>query len=322
MGYARIEEGFWTDPMIKSLSLEGKILAAWLFTNPHRHFSGLYYLPRVLIAVEIGVSIEVSNHELNVLEDKGFLRYSDEYSVVWVKKMLFHQSGGTLNEKQAKGISSHLKTLHGCPLITEFLERYKQFKIKYDGPINTPTDTPMDTKSKSQSQSKSQSKDISSSGDDPVPSFSVNDLAKIWNQSAPSYLPRVTKFPLSQNRSKKLNRHINGSDPEYWEMLFREIDLSPFYSGKNGKWPGMDFDWAVINHEKLRRKLDAEKIKRPTMEDDGPNYQLFVPPPPNPNDLTPDPDCTICQGGGIRKPQKAGEKHTPCKCLHPVGAPK
>ena len=155
MSYARIDEGFWTDPLIKSLSLEGKLIAAWLFTNPHRHFSGIYYLPKVLIADEIGVSIDVCERELKVLEDKGYSKYSPNYSVVWVVKMLPHQTGGGLNEKQAKGISSQLKTLHGCPLIKEFLERYKAFEIKYDTSIHTPTDTKSQSKSKSKSKSQS-----------------------------------------------------------------------------------------------------------------------------------------------------------------------
>lgn len=153
MAYARIDEGFWTDPKIKSLSIEGKMIAAWLFTNPHRHFSGIYYLPKVLIGEEIGISVGVSEKNLKHLEEIGFLKYSHEFSVVWVIKMLPHQTGNTLNEKQAKGISTHLKTLHGCPLIIDFLNTYKHFKIKYDTPINTPIDI------KSQSQSQSQSKE-------------------------------------------------------------------------------------------------------------------------------------------------------------------
>src|SRR5271157_3975631 len=148
MSYARIEEGFWTDPMIKSLSVEGKLIAAWLFTNPHRHFSGLYYLPMVLIPVEIGVSIGVSERIVNILEEQGFLKYSPDYSVVWIIKMLKHQVGskgpgtaGKLSPQQITGIERQLTTLHGCPLITEFIEYYKHFQIKY-----TPIDTPIDTK--------------------------------------------------------------------------------------------------------------------------------------------------------------------------------
>ena len=70
------------------------------------------------------------------------------------------------------------------------------------------------------------------------------------------YLPKA-KLPLSEKRTKKLKPNINGiSGPEWWASLFADIDKSPFYSGKDGKWAGMDFDWAVMNCEKLRGKLD------------------------------------------------------------------
>lgn len=158
MAYARIEEGFWTDPKIRSLPIEGKMIAAWLFTNPHRHFSGIYYLPKVLIGEEIGISIGVSEKNLKHLEDIGFLKYSHEFSVVWVINSLRHQigyhPGGKLSPTQRTGIEKHLRTLHGCPLITEFIKKYHYLKINYDTPINTPTDC----KSQSQSQSQSQSK--------------------------------------------------------------------------------------------------------------------------------------------------------------------
>jgi len=156
MSYARIEEGFWTDPKIRSLPLEGKMVAAWLFTNPHRHFSGLYYLPIVLIQVEIGLSVGVSEKILNLLEEQGFLKYSKEFQMVWVINMLKHQSGDkSLSSQQVTGIINHLHTLHGCPLINEFVDRYKPLGVKYEGKIDTPINTPMDTKSQSQSQSQS-----------------------------------------------------------------------------------------------------------------------------------------------------------------------
>lgn len=92
------------------------------------------------------------------------------------------------------------------------------------------------------------------------PQISPKDLSEIWNQAAPAYLSRVVS--MSEKRSKKLKRNINGrSDIEWWRQLFRDIDLSDFYSGKDGKWTGMDFDWAVINCEKLRGKLDRASHK-------------------------------------------------------------
>jgi hypothetical protein len=85
--------------------------------------------------------------------------------------------------------------------------------------------------------------------------ISPKELSELWNQFSPDYLPRVNS--MSDKRIKKLKRFINGqSDKGWWERLFKDIDLSPFYSGRDGKWSGMDFDWAVTKHEHLRQKLD------------------------------------------------------------------
>lgn len=98
-------------------------------------------------------------------------------------------------------------------------------------------------------------KDISSPAATMPIKISLPVLVEVWNKNAPVYLPRIQK--IGQRRAKKLLRSINGYDDlEWWTQLFRDIDLSEFYSGKDGKWTGMDFDWAVNNCEKLRSKLD------------------------------------------------------------------
>jgi hypothetical protein len=186
MAYARIDEGFWTDPKIRGLSLEGKMIAAWLFTNPHRHFSGLYYLPIVLIPHEIGLSIGVSEKQLNILEELEFIKYSHKFSVVWVCNMLKHQSGDKrLSPQQVVGIQKQLSSLHGCPLIKEFIIKYQLLGVFYDGKIDTPTDTPTDTKSQSKSKSQSKDKDIpipkSKKTETPLPDdFKISESVKTW----------------------------------------------------------------------------------------------------------------------------------------------
>lgn len=56
-----------------------------------------------------------------------------------------------MNVKQLKGIANHLATLHHCPLIKTFMERYNHLNIPFS---YTPLDTPMDIQSQSQSKSK------------------------------------------------------------------------------------------------------------------------------------------------------------------------
>lgn len=263
MAYARIEEGFWTDPKIKSLPLEGKMVAAWLFTNPHRHFSGLYYLPIVLIPHEIGVSVGVSEKILNVLEEQGFIKYSHEFSVVWVINMLRHQAGcngaGKLSSQQIKGIENHLSTLHGCPLIEEFTVRYKGLGVKYGGKIDTPIDTPIDIKSQSQSQSKSQSqsqsqeKDLSAKNPPTTPAvrFTVNDLALLWNEKKPPELASV-HLPLKRpdkDMGKIKDALKRNPEREWWEQVVVRLQQSPHCRGNNDRGWKASFDFMVTRAE-------------------------------------------------------------------------
>lgn len=90
------------------------------------------------------------------------------------------------------------------------------------------------------------------------------ELQELWNKYAPSYLPRKEKLnkTLQTLIRTRLKDH---PESEWWTMLFQDIDISDFYSGRNGKWPGLDFEWAVKNCEKLRSKLDREKT---TMSED------------------------------------------------------
>lgn len=45
MSYGKLHQQFWTDPKIRGLSIEGKLLATYLISSPHRNLIGCYRLP-------------------------------------------------------------------------------------------------------------------------------------------------------------------------------------------------------------------------------------------------------------------------------------
>lgn len=45
MSYGKLHQQFWTDAKIRALSIEGKLLAAYLISSPHRNLIGCYRLP-------------------------------------------------------------------------------------------------------------------------------------------------------------------------------------------------------------------------------------------------------------------------------------
>lgn len=135
--------------------------------------------------------------------------------------------------------------------------------------------------------------------------ISPKELSEIWNRHAPKYLSRVNS--MSDKRAKKLKHSMNSfNDPAWWTRLFQDIDLSDFYSGKDGKWTGMDFDWAILNCEKLRGKLDRATHNCSPLPRDDPKDPFN-----GPGLLKLDPNCPLCHGDWRNSKE-------PCSCLHPV----
>lgn len=172
MSNARISEAFWTDPKIRRLNPDGKLLFLYLITNPHRHYSGIYYLPIGLIPIETGLKGDCVNKALNDLIDLKIAVYDAENYVIFIPNMFLHQAGGeaglNLTDKQSAGVVNHLRTLHNSKLIDGFLNVYKYLGLEYEKKIN-PTETPLEgDRPISQSQSKSKSKSQSKKGASPV----------------------------------------------------------------------------------------------------------------------------------------------------------
>jgi hypothetical protein len=134
MSYKLIHETFWTDPKVKELSVKNKLLFLYCITNPHSHYSGIYYLPTSVIKEETGLSKKEIRYGIDTLSERYLVKYDPQISCIWVVKMLKFQAQG---EKQLKGIENHLKTLHNSSLIKDFLDYYAELQIPYQYPINT-----------------------------------------------------------------------------------------------------------------------------------------------------------------------------------------
>ena len=144
MAYKQIHDTFWTDPKIRSLKPDEKLLFLYLISNSHSNYSGIYYLPKSLIAEETTLSNRGINRGMDTLSIGGFIKYDVELKIVWILKMLKFQSNDfKIGEKQMIGIINQLKRLHNSILIKDFLEYYKDLKIdyKYTG-IDRGIDTP------------------------------------------------------------------------------------------------------------------------------------------------------------------------------------
>jgi hypothetical protein len=128
--YRQICCHFWTDPKVHVLDPHTKLLFLYLITNPHSHFSGIYYLPIETIRIETG--LRVPRYPIDTLSDPYLAFFDDITSTIWVKNMLKYQGVGA---KHVVAISKHLQTLHYSCLIKSFLEEYASFQIPYRYPI-------------------------------------------------------------------------------------------------------------------------------------------------------------------------------------------
>ena len=134
--YRQVKTEFWTDPKIKTLSPRDKTLMLYFITSPRSHFSGIYYLPLIDIENETGIKKANIRSGIDTLSICDLVQYNYDFEIIWVCKMLQHQANSE-NEKILKNVETHLKTLHKCPLIKDFLNFYDTLSIPYRYPIDT-----------------------------------------------------------------------------------------------------------------------------------------------------------------------------------------
>lgn len=91
MADARFSEDFWTDPKIAQLDMEAQRLFIYLFTNPHRNYCGLYYLPKSFMREQTGISDRGIDRCIDALSKGDFIEYSEEYKIVFIRNMLKHR---------------------------------------------------------------------------------------------------------------------------------------------------------------------------------------------------------------------------------------
>ena len=145
MAYSQFHDGFWTDPEIRGLSSDDKLILAWFITNPYRHYSGVYFFEFNSIATQTGLSEKNIRKGIDTLSKMGFIKYNLKFSMVWVVKMFKwrlktnsdSEKGIAISKQQLKGIANHFVLLHKCPLIKDFLEYYGDLGIPYQYPIDT-----------------------------------------------------------------------------------------------------------------------------------------------------------------------------------------
>lgn len=123
--YRTINYGFWRDLKREKVPFHLQTFLAWLITNEHSHYSGLYYIIKPSIAHETDKTPEEVNEYLAALTHMGYIDYDDETSFIWVKNMAKHQikAGNAFN--MIVGLNTHLETIFSERLVADFVAKYK-----------------------------------------------------------------------------------------------------------------------------------------------------------------------------------------------------
>jgi hypothetical protein len=109
------------------------------------------------------------------------------------------------------------------------------------------------------------SKDLSTA-EPPTPSFSVQDLAILWNENAPPELAKVNlPFKRPPKTMAKMRDAIKRNhDRRWWERVLLKTRDSPFLLGVNDRGWKASFDFMIENAEViLDGKYDGGKPSQP-----------------------------------------------------------
>lgn len=127
--YAKVSPKFWigaTGKQLRAAGPETQIVAMYLLTCPHANMLGLYYLPRLFIEHETGLSNEGASKGLASASEAHFCLYDEATEMVWVLEMASYQVGESLQatDNRVKGIQREYDELPENPFLEGFFDRY------------------------------------------------------------------------------------------------------------------------------------------------------------------------------------------------------
>ena len=124
--FAKFGTGFWTSPAIQALSIEAKLLAAYLISGPHSNQAGIYRIPDGYVSEDIGMGSETLSKGFAELRVRGFATRCERTKWVIVHKAMQHTPPDNVN--QAKHIANLIEQVPAgasiWPAISEAVSLY------------------------------------------------------------------------------------------------------------------------------------------------------------------------------------------------------
>lgn len=128
--YSKVSPQFWigsTGKKIRAAGIECQLVSLYLMTCAHANMLGMYYLPKIYISHECGLTIEGATKGLARACESGFCAYDEASEVVWVYEMASYQIEVQLKvgDKRILGVQNEYNSIPECKHLRAFYEKYQ-----------------------------------------------------------------------------------------------------------------------------------------------------------------------------------------------------
>ena len=102
--YGKIQTHFWSSSELRAVSVEAKLLAAYLLSSPHTNMIGCFRLPHAYASADLNLTVGRIGELMGELETAGFAQY--DAAEMWVIMPRFLKFNRIENPNQAKAAAA------------------------------------------------------------------------------------------------------------------------------------------------------------------------------------------------------------------------
>lgn len=272
--YGKVSPQFWTGGTGKTLRRDpdAQRVAFYLMTSPHANMIGVYHLPVVYVANDVGIPLQGASEALARLSEAGFCTYSEGSEWVFVHNFAEHQVGEALKpgDNRLLGISRELAKVADAALQLAFWEKYAEVYRLPELPKGKPLASPLQAPCKPEAVTGAEKKEdqgASPAGDalpaepksDPIPYLRiVTEFNRIMVK-----LPKVRDITANRKTAIRVAWQASESrqSVEFWTALFEEYADDPFLNG-TGPYKPPHENWRPDFDHLLKPKVITKVYER------------------------------------------------------------